>query len=51
MIKYVLTTKDDDIWEFDSLDEAKRNKYIFGGVIKEVDKDDKDSKSETYSGH
>lgn len=33
---YRLTTRDDDIWEFDDLEEARRNQYIFGGKIEEV---------------
>lgn len=31
---YTLTTADGDVWKFDTEDEAKRNKYIFGGRIK-----------------
>ena len=30
---YTLTTRDGDIWHFDNLDEARRNKWIFGGEI------------------
>ena len=32
-MKYILTTNDGDVWEFDSLEEARKNKYIFGGKI------------------
>lgn len=31
-----LTTRDNDIWDFDDLEEARKNQYIFGGVIEEV---------------
>ena len=30
---YRLTTKYGDVWEFNTLDEAKKNQYIFGGII------------------
>lgn len=40
MIKYVLTTNDGDVWEHDTLEEARRNQYIFGGKIEEVKKDE-----------
>ena len=32
---YRLTTRDDDVWEFDELEEARKNQYIFGGKIEE----------------
>ena len=32
---WILTTNDGDVWEFDTLEEAKRNQYIFGGAIEE----------------
>lgn len=31
-MKYILTTRS-DVWEHDTLDEALRNQYIFGGTI------------------
>ena len=34
-MKYVLYTGDGDKWEFDDLEEARRNQYIFGGTIVE----------------
>lgn len=42
---YKLTTTDGDTWNFDTLDEARRNKYIFEGEIKEIlnEGDDKNS--------
>lgn len=33
---YKLTTNDGDMWEFDNLEEARKNKYIFGGIIEEI---------------
>ena len=30
---YRLRTRDGDVWEFDDLEEARRNQYIFGGEI------------------
>lgn len=34
---FILETRDGDIWEFDNLEEARKNKWIFGGkIIKEV---------------
>lgn len=35
-MKYILETRDGDRWEFDNLEEAERNKYIFGGFITKV---------------
>lgn len=32
-MKYVLTTPGGDVWEFDTLEEARKNQYIFGGKI------------------
>lgn len=32
-ITYTLETPDGDVWEFDNLEEARRNQYIFGGTI------------------
>lgn len=32
-MKYILTTNDGDVWEFETLEEARKNKYIFGGTI------------------
>lgn len=32
---YRLTTRDGDIWDFDELEEARKNRYIFGGKIEE----------------
>jgi len=32
-----LTTRDNDIWDFDTLEEARKNQYIFGGTIEEVE--------------
>lgn len=32
-MKYILFTKDGDKWEFDDLEEARMNQYIFGGKI------------------
>jgi hypothetical protein len=37
---YRLTTRDGDVWEFDELEEARRNKYIFGGTIEKIGDDD-----------
>ena len=31
--RYELETPDGDIWNFDTLEEARKNKYIFGGKI------------------
>ena len=31
-----LTTRDGDIWEFDDLEEARKNQYIFGGIIEKI---------------
>ena len=33
---YRLTTRDGDVWEFDDLEEARKNQYIFGGKIEEI---------------
>ena len=33
---YILTTRDGDIWEFEDLEEARKNKYIFRGKIEEI---------------
>lgn len=33
---YRLTTRDGDVWEFEDLEEARKNQYIFGGTIVEV---------------
>lgn len=35
----LLETPDGDKWVFDDLEEARRNKYFFGGTITEVDED------------
>lgn len=32
-MKYILTTYDGDVWVFDTLEEAQRNQWIFGGKI------------------
>ena len=31
-----LTTRDGDVWDCNELEEAKKNQYIFGGVIEEI---------------
>ncbi len=31
-----LTTRDGDIWEFDDLEETRKNQYIFGGKIEKI---------------
>ena len=31
--KFTLETPDGDKWEFDNLEEARRNQYLFGGTI------------------
>ena len=31
-----LTTRDDNIWDFEELEEARKNQYIFGGKIEEI---------------
>ena len=33
---YRLTTRDGDVWDFEDLEEARRNQYIFGGKIENV---------------
>lgn len=40
---YRLTTRDGDIWDFDDLEEARKNKYIFGGTIEEIYKTEMES--------
>lgn len=38
---FTLETTDGDIWEFDNLEEARRNQYIFGGKITKGFREDK----------
>lgn len=38
IIKYVLTTNNDDVWEHYTLEDAKYNQYIFGGIITRKEK-------------
>lgn len=33
---YRLTTRDGDVWDFEDLEEARRNQYIFGGKIENI---------------
>lgn len=33
-MKYILETPDGDRWEYDNLEDARRDQYIFGGTIK-----------------
>lgn len=33
---YRLTTRDGDIWEFEVLEEARKNQYIFGGIVEKI---------------
>lgn len=33
---WVLETRDGDIWNYNSYDDARRDQYIFGGVIIQV---------------
>lgn len=33
---YRLTTRDGDVWEFEDLEEARKNQYIFGGTIENI---------------
>ena len=42
---YRLTTRDDDVWEFEELEEARKNQFIFGGKIEKIE-DTKEELSE-----
>mgnify|MGYP000980884053 CR=1 FL=1 len=33
---YRLTTRDGDVWDFEDLEEARKNQYIFGGRIEKI---------------
>ena len=33
---YRLTTRDGDVWDFEDLEEARKNQYIFGGIIEKI---------------
>ena len=54
MTKFILYTNYGDVWTFDNEEEAKRNKYIFGGTIKKVEEQENNAvekvKAETAAG-
>ena len=34
---YRLITRDGDVWYFEDLEEARKNQYIFGGIIELIE--------------
>ena len=38
--RFTLETTDGDKWDFDNMEEARRNQYLFGGTITKGFKDD-----------
>ncbi len=38
--RFTLETPDGDKWDFDNMEEARRNQYLFGGTITKGFKDD-----------
>ena len=41
MVKYQLKTRDGTTWIYDNKEDARRDKYIFGGTITEIETDTK----------